>query len=222
MQRLLEKAYHKNEIRRISKEEGRYWREFQGRFQEGYLAFREPLEQADANPGQYPEATYDYSSFRGLYDEYVNFQRAIGAADIALAEAGGPKAAAHLCDSLAKLCKRIDKLDKEIREARPKSRSIFDQRPVVERHGLETRRDLLIEALGKCEGAAELLATDGWKKATRSDGKRGITYRVAILDALARCGDEGRPLLVEQLGSKLSSLRIAARIASGSSATIPG
>lgn len=201
---------HKSETRRIEKEAGRYWRDFQGRFQEGYLAFREPLEQADANPGKFPEANYDYSAFRGLYDEYVNIQRALGEADLRLAEAGGPKALAHLLDSLLQLCKQSDKLDKEIREARPKSRSIFDQRPVVERHGLATRRAMLIEALGKCEGAAEALATDGWKKATRSDGKRGVTYRVAILDALAGCGEAGRPLLTEQLGSQLSSLRIAA------------
>ena len=201
---------HKIETRRIEKEEARYWREFQGRFQEAYLAFREPLEQADANPGRFPEANYDYSAFCGLYDEYVNFQRAMGEADLRLAEAGGPKALAHLMESLQQLCKQSDKLDNEIREARPKSRSIFDQRPVVERHGLATRRAMLIEALGKSEGAAEALAAEGWKKATRADGKRGITYRVAVLDALARCGETGRPLLIEQLGSKLSSLRIAA------------
>ena len=202
---------HRNQTKRIEKEESRFWREFQGRFTEAFKAFRAPIDQAAAKASQYPEATYDYSGLRDLYNDYAALQRRLGEADRALAGSGDPGAAARLLDMLLAVGKRIAKLDQELLEARPIGRRyVFDQRAPVERHGLAVRRAALIDALGACNDAAPLLMEEGWKRARRADRKRGIVHRVAILDAVARCGEPGRPLLADQLDSNLSSLRVVA------------
>ncbi|MHC4933392.1 MAG: HEAT repeat domain-containing protein, partial [Planctomycetota bacterium] len=205
------KAY-KAELKRLDTAEKKFWRAFQGRFSQALITFRQELELADAKPDEHKEATYDYTDFRSLYGDFAAIQEAIGQADLALAESGHAKAAGTLLKELFKLIKVADKLEQELAEARPKARYyVFDQRMGVQRHGLGVRQPMLIQALAKCPDAAATLVSQGFKKAEKGDGKRSVSCRVAIMDALALTKDDkARALLEPRLKERLSSLRIAA------------
>jgi hypothetical protein len=205
------KAY-KAELKRLHAEENKFWRAFQGRFTQALITFRQELELADAKPHEHKEATWDYTDFRSLYGDYAAIQESNGRADLALAESGHAKAAETLLKQLFGLIKDADKLEQELAEAKPKARYyVFDQRMGVRRHGLGLRQLMLIQALAKCADPAAFLASQGWKRAEKGDGKRSVSCRVAIMDALALTKDDAaRSILEPGLKERLSSLRIAA------------
>jgi len=200
------------EQRRIEREEASFWRDFQSRLNDALIAWRDPLEKADAQPDANPEATYDYRPFERLYEEVAKLQQARGLADQELARSGEARAPEALMEIALDVAGRIDEIEKELADAKPKMRLyIFDQRLPIERNALEYRRTALIEALGTVPGAGPLLATEGWKRAEKADRRRSATSRVFVLDALARArGDEARALLGQALLEKASALRVAA------------
>jgi len=202
---------YRTEVRRLQGAEKRFWREFQGRYIEARKEFGAEISLAYAKSRDHPEATYDPAAFERLYGEYEALQRDAGKAADALAASSHGKALDTLWKSLLAMAKEIDRLDTEIREARPMRYYDYDMRPGIARHGIEARRTALIAALAKCPDAARFLVGDGWKKATKGDRKRSITRRVAVLDALAVAGgDLAREGLAEHVFEPETSLRIAA------------
>ncbi|MGQ0615184.1 MAG: HEAT repeat domain-containing protein [Planctomycetaceae bacterium] len=205
---------YKEEETKVRRADGAFWREFQRRYSQALLAWRDPLEAADAKPDEHREAVYDYSVLRGLYEEYVALERQGAQAAAALAASDHPKAFDRLLDDLLDAAKAIDAVDKELAESRPKAkRYLFDPRPGVLRHGLEFRLLGLVRSLASLPRSGPLLADQGWKQAQSKDGSRSVVRRVAILDALGLAGDAAgaRPLLESVLlREKEASLRIAA------------
>ncbi len=202
----------KGEERRLGAEETRYWRDLTGRLPQTFIDFRAELEKADAKPDDHKEATHDYAPWRKLYDDYLALARERGKADLALATSGDEKALPLLFDELLDLCKRIDALDAEIEEARPKVRYyVFEPRLGIERTGLARRLAALIEALAQCPASAPFLAGEGWKRGEKADGRSSVTRRVALLDTLARTDNEQARLAIEdQLVARSTSIRVAA------------
>ncbi len=205
---------YKEEETKIRRADGAFWREFQRRYSQALLAWRDPLEAADAKPDENREAVYDYSVLRGIYEEYAALERQAAEAAATLASSDHPKAFDTLLDELLDAAKEIDAVDKELADARPKAkRVLFDPRPGVLRHGLEFRLQGLVRALAALPRAAPMLADQAWKQAQSKDGSRSLVRRVAVLDALGLAGDAAgaRPLLESVLlREKVTSLRIAA------------
>lgn len=202
----------KDTLKRVEREQKTYWDDYQGRYSAALITLRQPWRDADAAPTMHTNYVFDFSALRRLYNDYAALEQQKAAADLALADSADPRAFELLLKELFDVAKRTDELDKEIAKARPQQWSYYDQRPAIERHALELRRDGLVAALAKCPNAVEGLAVDGLAQAARKDGKRSITRRVAILDALGRCPDSpaGRAALVAQLAAPESSLRLVA------------
>lgn len=206
-----EKAFHEAE-KRLRAADKRFWEDFQGRFNDAFLAFRAPVEAAEAKPDQNRDAVWDYKEFRKLYDEYAGFEKAFGEAAIAFAKSGSPKAAAHLLEAALDAAKEAEELETELADAKPvQRRSMFDLRPGIRRHGLGFREAALVQGLGAADGAGPFLADTGWKQAVKKDGAKSIARRVMVIDAMGlSAAPEARPVLEAMLKAKESSLRIAA------------
>ncbi|MHC4547463.1 MAG: HEAT repeat domain-containing protein [Planctomycetota bacterium] len=201
----------KTGLRHLEARERKYWRAYQERFNQGRLVLVAEIDRAYAQPEQHKEATYDYSEFRKLYEDYDLIQQAMGDVDRAYAESRSPKALGGLFKTLLGVAKEVDALEKELRDAKPKMAvRIFHQQPAIRRQGLEIRRDALVAALARCRDAAAFLAHDGWRRAVSADGRRSIVRRVAVIDALGRDGTEPAAAALADLArSRESSLRIA-------------
>jgi HEAT repeat protein len=186
--------------------------EFQRRFNDAYLAFRQPVELAEAQPDRHTDAVWDYTEFRRLYDDAAAPEIAAGRAAVAFGKSGHPKALARLFDDLLDTAKEVDALEAELLAAKPiQRRYLFDLRPGVRRHALGFRETALVEAIAACPGAAAFLGETGFRQAAAKDGRKSILRRVAVLDALGLAGDAAaRAPLEFHLASEESSLRIAA------------
>jgi hypothetical protein len=199
---------YRSDMRRLVGEDKKYWRDFQSRFRDAYQTFRAPLEHSDTNP----EATWDFSDLRALYDDYAGICESKGGLDLALAESAHEKALDVLFKELLALGKEVGSLEKEMLDAKPTmGRYICDLRPAIRRHGIAARRDLLVRGLGRCPEASAFLGEEGWKKATKADGKRCMFRRAAVLDALAIAADDLALAALERATrEESSSVRIAA------------
>lgn len=201
----------KDEIRQLERAQQKFWQEFQKRYIEALLAWEKPAVEASARPNDAVNYVLDYAGLRALYSDYARIEEGKGKADLALAASGDAKALPELYDALMDVAKRIDELDAEVFSARPQQGSTFDQRPGVERNGIELRLDALERAVAQCPGAAAFLAGEGMKNAVKRDAKRSIVRRVAVLDALGHCaGEEAVSGLTPYAAATESSLRIAA------------
>jgi len=175
----------RTEVKRAHAAEKSFWRDFRTAFNDALQTFTAPLEAADAQPDQNKEATYDLSAFRRLYDDFERIQAELAKVDEAFGASGHPKAAATLVDALLDLAKRVEALEKELDDGRPKFRYyVFDPALGVERHGLAARRRGLVAGLAKCDAAGLAAA---WKKAAAAD-RRSSYRRVAVVDAWALAG----------------------------------
>ncbi|MHC4134144.1 MAG: HEAT repeat domain-containing protein [Planctomycetota bacterium] len=202
----------KSECRWLAGQEKKFWRSYQERFNQGRILMNAEIDKAWAQPDQHKEATYDYSEFSKLYEDYDVMQTALGEADLQYATSGSPKALPDLFKELLSVVKEIDALEKKLLNAKPKMAvRLFHQQPGIERQGLDVRRTGLVAAVAKCPGATDFLAGAGLKRATTNDGRKSIGRRVAVLDALALCGGpEAQAALEPWLKAKETSLRIAA------------
>ncbi|MCE9636990.1 MAG: HEAT repeat domain-containing protein [Planctomycetes bacterium] len=193
------------------KREKAYFEAFDRRFQAGlatWLAARRKANEVSPNDRE-SDALKDW---RALYSDLEAVQRDVGAAGSAYASAAGAAAYAGLLDEVQRITTQEVVLDREILTAEPRILGrICDQEPAFRRHALAERRRVVIEALATVPGAATRLATDGLADAAKRDGKSSVAHRVAILDALGRCGDPKSLLAVLALTtSRSSALRIAA------------
>ncbi len=202
----------KHECRWVAGQEKKFWRNYQERFNQGRLLMAAEIDKALAQPDLHKEATYDYSEFNKLYEDYDLLQNALAEADLAYASSGSDKALPDLFKELLSVVKEIDGLEKKLLNAKPKMAvRVFHQQNGIRRQGLEVRRNGLVAALAKCPGALPFLAGDGLKRATTSDGRRSVGRRVAVLDALALFGGPAAQKALEPwLAAKQTSLRIAA------------
>jgi hypothetical protein len=202
----------KSECRWLAGQEKKFWRSYQERFNQGRIVMSAEIDKALAQPDAHKEATYDYTEFSKLYEDYDVLQKALCEADLQYATSGHSKALPDLFKELLSVAKEIDALEKKLLNAKPKMAvRVFHQQPGIRRQGLAVHRDGLVAALAKCSGAKEFLAGDGLRRATTGDGHRSIRRRVAVIDALALCGGpEAQAALEPMLQAKESSLRIAA------------
>lgn len=93
----------------------------------------------------------------------------------------------------------------------PGTAPISDPDTLMRHHGAPIRLDGLLRVLANVAGGPGFLATRGWKEASKRDGRKSITRRVAVLDALALARDAaGAPVVAVALASDVSSLRVAA------------
>ncbi|MCZ6787349.1 MAG: HEAT repeat domain-containing protein [Planctomycetota bacterium] len=207
---------YRNEVKQARRSEKGFWEGFKRAYNRAYLAFRQPLENARTDPVTFKEAVQDFSKFDEIYGEYAAIEAARGNAAITWAMSGGPRALPSLFKEMLALAPKIDRLDRELLEARPSdSRFAFDQRPGVLRHGLHVLEKKLVEALGAAHGAAAFLAGDGWESASRKDGRKSIRRRVAVIDALGALprparDEAARKRLASLITAPASSLRVAA------------
>lgn len=203
---------YKKELHRLEREEKVYWRGFHDAVNEALKSYRAEMELAYAKPDEHKEAVWNYEPMRSLYERHERIAKAKGEADAALAASGHEKAVSTLFGELLDLCKRVEQLEEEMAKANPTmSRVIIDQRLGIERTSLAVRRELLLAALARCPDAALFLADDAWKRADKTDGRRSIARRVAVIDAVALAGGEpARAFLEARLAEDDSSLRIAA------------
>jgi hypothetical protein len=202
----------KSECRWLEGQKKKFWRSYQERFNQGRLLMNAEMDKAWAQPDQHKEATYDYTEFNKLYDDYDVLQEGLAEADLDYAKSGSARALSDLFKELLSVAKDIDTLEKKLLNAKPKMAvRMFHQQPGIERQGLEVRRNGLVAAIAQCPGAAEFLARDGLKRATTSDGRKSVGRRVAVLDALALCGGPAAQAAIEPwLKAEETSLRIAA------------
>ncbi|MHC4972496.1 MAG: HEAT repeat domain-containing protein [Planctomycetota bacterium] len=202
----------KSECRWLEGQEKKFWRSYQERFNQGRLVMNAEMDKAWAQPDLHKEATYDYSEFNRLYEDYDVLQNALCEADLQYAASGSPKALPDLFKELLSVAKEIDALEKKLLNAKPKMAvRMFHQQPGIRRQGLEVHRNGLVVAVAKCSGAKEFLVGDGLKRAKTGDGRRSVTRRVAVMDALALCGGpEAQAVLESFLRAKETSLRVAA------------
>lgn len=202
----------KHECRWVEGQEKKFWRNYQERFNQGRILMVAEVDKAWAQPDQHKEATYDYSEFNKLYEDYDLLQNALAEADSEYATSGSAKALPDLFKQLLSVVKEIEALEKRLLNAKPKMAvRVFHQKDGIRRQGLEVRRNGLVAAVAKCPGALAFLVDTGLKRATTGDGRKSVGRRVAVLDALALCGGpEARKALEPWLDSRKTSLRIAA------------
>ncbi len=175
-------------------------------------AFEEPVVRARLQPHKYPNAKWDYTTFRAHYEDFAKNADEMVRADIAFAESGDPRALPNLFATLLRAAKRAAKLDSELADAKPRWRNvIFGIGRGLARHTLDIRLRGLVVAIAKCPGAASFCVTKGFAKAKAADRRKSITARIAVIDILARTDHAtARTTLLAVLGHKLSSLRVAA------------
>ncbi|MGH7163346.1 MAG: hypothetical protein ACREID_07665, partial [Planctomycetota bacterium] len=157
----VERSY-REEMKRCRAAEQRFWEEFQRRYNDAYLAFREPIERATAKPAEHPNPDYDYSHLRALYEECAGIERARGEAALALAKSGHAKALDAAFDMMMDAAKEVDALEAELLDAKPiQRRYMFDLRPGVRRHGVGVREEWIVQALAAAPSAAAFLVDAG-------------------------------------------------------------
>jgi hypothetical protein len=193
------KAY-RSAIGKLRTEDRKYWSDFRKRFNRALVESEKPF------VGNDPEAVRDYGAMRELFGEYDELQKRCGAADLALAESGAPKAFDELLKRFWAVCKRIDQAEADIAKAKPRDRYVFDPAPAVLREGLQRRLEAMVRALSKAP-----VAEAAWGRAAKSDRKKSIVRRVALIDSAgARDDDAAKAFLAARLGEELAALRIAA------------
>lgn len=200
------------EAKKARNSEKRFFEDFQRSWNDAFLAFREPIEAAEAKPLEHTDAVWDFAAVNRLYAEAAAIQEARGRAALEFARSGHPKAATELLQELLDLVREAEALEAELAEAKPIQRAfLFDLRPAVRRHALAARERLLVEAVGSAAGAAGILADAGLREAAAKDGRKSVARRVAVIDALGFAGGDGARAAVEPfLRARESSLRIAA------------
>ncbi len=159
------------------------------------------------------DMTVDHSAYRTLYDECVALEGRQAKAILDFAGSGHPKALSTLFKALLKLGDEIDDTEKELwsRSVGAGGWGFFDQAPAVRRHGLATRQAGFMAALAQVPGSVPFLVAKGYHVATRADGKRSITRRIMVIDAVGASDDPAaRPFLTALLAAAPTYLRIAA------------
>ncbi|MHC4818625.1 MAG: hypothetical protein ACYTF8_11275, partial [Planctomycetota bacterium] len=127
----------KSEYRWLAGQEKKFWRGYQERFNQGRLVMDAEMDKAWAQPNDHKEATYDYSEFSKLYEDYDLLQNALCEADLQYATSGSPKALPDLFKELLGVAKEIDALEKKLLNAKPKMAvRMFHQQPGIRRQGL--------------------------------------------------------------------------------------
>ena len=174
---------YRTAVRKLRKQTQKYWSEFPKRFRSAHKTYLAPT---SGRGGQDPEATYEFTDLRDLFNDHRLLQQTFAKADAELAKTGTDKAYAALLRELLATCREIDAAAAEFVAANPVDSYLFDQRPGVRIDGLEVRRLGLVAALA---GWAEL-ATTGWKRAKKLDGRRSVQRRVSVIDALGLGGKD--------------------------------
>lgn len=186
--------------------------DYGGRFEEVLDVFEAPVVAARAQPHKYPTARWDYVAIRLLYGDFTDIAVATARADREFAASGHPDALPALFDTLLRVAKDIDRIERDLERQHPRWLGlVFDQRPAIVREELAVRLQGLVEALATCPGAASFCAGEGLATARKKDGRRSIVRRVAVMDVLARTGGpEAIEALATLADAKESSLRVAA------------
>lgn len=199
------KAWSKAQ-RSIDREERRFWKDFTGRGNQAILDFGQPIREARQSPDTNKEAVYDYDPIDTLVEAADSLGQRRGDLD-GMLDATDPKSADALLKALLQVAKQMDKIEPELLSGKPNfSRYVFDQEPGCRILALETRRNALVAALSGAD--MKFLVGTAWKAAARSDGKRSVRRRMAVLDA---CVTEAlAPFLAERLQEKTAGVRIAA------------
>ena len=199
----------------VDRREREFWDKFKSRFNDALKSFSKPVDDARDKPNvpANKEAVYNYDDVTALYDNYEQILNGRGVADQVFADTGDAKAAAMLLAALLADAKKIDKLDADLHDSKPDyGRYTYRQEAGVRLYGMRIARAQRIAALGKASGAVEFLTGDGWKRASKGDGRKSFQRRVALLDALAAAGDEAAIEFLTQISADESpaAVRIAA------------
>lgn len=202
----------KKSIKLIDKQEDVYWDDFRARLDAVYVDWAAKWRLWRQDPDTYKDEVEDLSALRELYRSYVDLQEARAQVDGELAASGIVEAAPMLLDELLDVFKVIEKLEKEMDEARPVLYgSYYDQEPAVRLNGLAVRVDGLVTALSQCADAPGYLGAEGFGRAMRADKRGSLARRAAVLDALGRTRDESaRTFLERALTWDAPGLRIVA------------
>ena len=201
----------KKEMRRVTKEEAAYWREYNNRFVRAAEGWYAPIKSQTRN--KFMENDGDPGLIRRLYEDFASIEEARGNAYVELAQAGHPRAARKLVEELLETAKAIDRAERDLRPANNRVYAgLFDQRPGIRRHGLAFRRRLLVKALGLVPASEDTLGAKFFRRAAKQDSKHeSTTAQVALFDVWGnRREDFVRPLIESRLEARKRSLRIAA------------
>jgi hypothetical protein len=210
-------AEYRTALKQAAASERSFWEIFRERQAEAQLTARAPWKEVTRSmggKGTCVDVEFDHAGFRSLYDTHAAIERDRVSAARELARKHGAASIGPLWADLLATCHSIDAAESVIvanTNDGGETWAATDQEPGIRRHGLQIRMDGLVEALASVPEAVAFAADEGWKEAGKADAKRSITRRVAVLDLLGIVGGPGGVAVAhEALGSKLSSLRIAA------------
>ena len=199
----------------VDKAEQAYWDKFKTRFSDSQQEFRRPVSEARDKPDlpANKEAVYNYKDIAALYTEYEQLANRRDVADQEFAGSDDARAAAMLLAALMADAKKIDRIAADLHDAKPDyGRYTYNQDAGVRLFGLRTVHANRVVSMGKATGAVEYLTGEGWKRASKADGRKSILRRVAVIDALGASGDEAAiPFLTERSAEERdASIRLAA------------